>query len=119
MEYRGDSSADAIIPDALSPQRTQWASSGKRSKLSHDAGMEPTPMLRKQSVLWCATMAVWSLSAVARPDGQTPQQPRPQGWAVRQSLNASSGTLYNNVKQKLLDGKQVTTFAINKPDVKL
>ena len=76
-------------------------------------------MQRKRAVKWCATIAVWSLWAVARPDGQIAQQPRPQGWAVRQSLNASSGTLYNNVKQKLLDGKQVTTFAINRPDSKL
>jgi 2-keto-3-deoxy-L-rhamnonate aldolase RhmA len=81
--------------------------------------MEPTPMLRKRYVMWCATMAVWSLWAVARPGGQTAQQPRPQGWAVRQTLNAPNGTLYNNVKQKLLDGKQVTTFAVNRPDAKL
>ena len=74
-------------------------------------------MLRNRRELVCATLAVWSLWAVARPGGQTPQ-PRPQGWAVRQSLT-SSGTLYNNVKQKLLDGKQVTTFAINRPDTKL
>jgi 4-hydroxy-2-oxoheptanedioate aldolase len=38
---------------------------------------------------------------------------------VRQSLNNPNAPLYNNVKQKLLDGKQVTTFAINRPDAKL
>ena len=30
---------------------------------------------------------------------------QPQGWAVRASLNNPSGRLYNNAKQKLLDGK--------------
>jgi 2-keto-3-deoxy-L-rhamnonate aldolase RhmA len=68
--------------------------------------------------LWCATTAV-CLWAVAHADGQAPQQSRLQGWAVRQSLNNPNAPLYNNVKQKLLDGKQVTTFAINRPDAKL
>src|SRR5262249_18612494 len=55
----------------------------------------------------------------AHVEGQAAQQSRPQGWAVRQSLNNPNAPLYNNVKQKLLDGKQVTTFAINRPDAKL
>jgi len=73
---------------------------------------------RKKYVLSCATssLCVW---AVAHVGGQAPQQSRPQGWAVRQSLNNPNAPLYNNVKQKLLDGKQVTTFAINRPDTKL
>jgi 2-keto-3-deoxy-L-rhamnonate aldolase RhmA len=73
---------------------------------------------RKKYVLWCATASV-CLWAVAHVGGQAPQQSRPQGWAVRQSLNNPNAPLYNNVKQKLLDGKQVTTFAINRPDAKL
>src|SRR5262245_56622666 len=46
--------------------------------------------------------------------GQAPATPqaRPQGWAVRQSLNDPNAKLYNNLKQKLLDGKQVYTFPI-------
>jgi 2-keto-3-deoxy-L-rhamnonate aldolase RhmA len=72
----------------------------------------------RQYVLWCASTSVclWAVPHVA---GQAPQQSRPQGWAVRQSLNNPNAPLYNNVKQKLLDGKQVATFAINRPDAKL
>jgi 2-keto-3-deoxy-L-rhamnonate aldolase RhmA len=72
----------------------------------------------RQYVLCCATTSV-CLWAVAHVGGQAPQPSRPQGWAVRQSLNNPNAPLYNNVKQKLLDGKQVTTFAINRPDTKL
>ncbi|HEX7796512.1 MAG TPA: aldolase/citrate lyase family protein [Vicinamibacterales bacterium] len=73
---------------------------------------------RKKYVLWWATASV-CLWTVAHVGGQAPQQSRPQGWAVRQSLNNPNAPLYNNVKQKLLDGKQVATFAINRPDTKL
>ena len=38
---------------------------------------------------------------------------------MRQSLNDPNATLYNTVKQKLLDGKQVTCFTISKLDVAL
>jgi 4-hydroxy-2-oxoheptanedioate aldolase len=62
--------------------------------------------------------AILSL-AVARGPGQGATQPRQQGWAVRQSLNNPSAKLYNNVKQKLLDGKQVACFTISKLNVKL
>ncbi len=55
--------------------------------------------------------------------GQSARLPAPaereQGWAVRQSLNDPNTRLYNNVKQKLLDGKQVTCFTISKLDVAL
>src|SRR5262245_50885428 len=73
---------------------------------------------RRRCVLWCAT-GLCSILAVAHPGGQAAPPSRPQGWAVRQSLNNANAPLYKNVKQKLLDGKQVTTFAINKPDSKL
>ena len=44
---------------------------------------------------------------------------QPQGWAVRASLNNPSAKLYNNAKQKLLDGKQIFTYTISRLDVKL
>src|SRR5690242_13272854 len=74
--------------------------------------MRPT---EKFGLRFAMTLAC-GLLGVAHPGGQTAPGPRPQGWAVRQSLNNPNGTLYNNVKQKLLDGKQVATFAINRPD---
>jgi 4-hydroxy-2-oxoheptanedioate aldolase len=74
---------------------------------------------RKTYLMYCLTTGVCSFWAVAHLGGQGAQQPRAQGWAVRQSLNNPNRPLYNNLKQKLLDGKQVTTFAINKPDSKL
>jgi 2-keto-3-deoxy-L-rhamnonate aldolase RhmA len=54
-----------------------------------------------------------------------PQAPRgqgasqPQGWAVRASLNNPSARLYNNAKQKLLDGKQIFTYTISRLNVQL
>jgi 2-keto-3-deoxy-L-rhamnonate aldolase RhmA len=65
--------------------------------------------------------AVGALLSVALSEAQGPGAPqrREQGWAVRQSLNEPSATLYNNVKQKLLDGKQVSCFTISRLDVKL
>ena len=77
-----------------------------------------SPMTTTHIVWTVATGALISL-AVARGQGQSPAQPRPQGWIVRQSLSDPSVTLYNNVKQKLLDGKQVSCFTISKLDVKL
>jgi len=68
----------------------------------------------------CIAVTVAMLGLAIMPGyGQSAGTARPQGWAVRQSLTNPSGKLYNNVKQKLLDGKQVTCFAINKLDVKL
>jgi 2-keto-3-deoxy-L-rhamnonate aldolase RhmA len=63
----------------------------------------------------CALLSV----ALIQGQGQSAPQRREQGWAVRQSLNDPSAKLYNNVKQKLLDGKQVSCFTISKLDVKL
>lgn len=51
--------------------------------------------------------------------GAGPGSGQSQGWAVRASLNNPNAKLYNNAKQKLLDGKQVFTFTISKLDVKL
>jgi 2-keto-3-deoxy-L-rhamnonate aldolase RhmA len=48
--------------------------------------------------------------------GQTAAQP--QGWAVRASLKGSA-PLYNTAKQKLLDGKQIFSFAISRRDPEL
>src|SRR5262245_4486681 len=73
----------------------------------------------KTSLAWCAAAGVFSLWAGAQLGGQAAPQSRPQRWAVRQSLNNPNATLYNNAKQKLLEGKQVATFAINRPDTKL
>ena len=74
--------------------------------------------MNKYIIGMSATCAIVSL-AVARGQGQSARQPREQGWAVRQSLNDPSAKLYNNVKQKLLDGKQVACFTISKLDVNL
>jgi len=52
-----------------------------------------------------------------RAEGQSASQP--QGWAVRASLNNPSARLYNNAKQKLLDGKQIFTYTISRLNVKL
>jgi 2-keto-3-deoxy-L-rhamnonate aldolase RhmA len=60
--------------------------------------------------------------AVAWPHAQRDQAAdasRPQGWAVKASLNNPSARLYNNAKQKLLDGKQIFTFTISRLDVAL
>ena len=68
-----------------------------------------------------ALCALLSL-VVARPQAQRGPEPgmaRPQGWAVRASLNNPSTKLYNNAKQKLLDGKQIFTYTISRLDVKL
>ncbi len=51
--------------------------------------------------------------------GQAPGASQPQGWAVRASLSNPSARLYNNAKQKLLDGKQIFTYTISRLDVKL
>jgi 2-keto-3-deoxy-L-rhamnonate aldolase RhmA len=60
----------------------------------------------------CAILAF----AVAWPQARQPQE---QGWAVRASLSNPNGKLYNNAKQKLLDGKQIYGFTISKLDVDL
>jgi 4-hydroxy-2-oxoheptanedioate aldolase len=74
--------------------------------------------MKTNYILWITVVAVLSLT-VARGQGQGAAQPRQQGWAVRQSLNSPSAKLYNNVKQKLLDGRQVACFTISKLDVNL
>jgi 2-keto-3-deoxy-L-rhamnonate aldolase RhmA len=66
-------------------------------------------------LLTCCTMATVAVYG----QGRSAPVAREQGWAVRQSLNDSNTRLYNNVKQKLLDGKQVTCFTISKLDVGL
>ncbi len=68
-----------------------------------------------------ATCAV-SILGVAWPAaraGEAQVPSHPQGWAVRASLNNPSGRLYNNAKQKLLDGKQIFTYTISKLNVDL
>jgi 4-hydroxy-2-oxoheptanedioate aldolase len=50
--------------------------------------------------------------------GQAPAS-QAQGWAVRASLNNPSARLYNNAKQKLLDGKQIFTYTISRLNVDL
>jgi 4-hydroxy-2-oxoheptanedioate aldolase len=50
--------------------------------------------------------------------GAWTQAQQPQGWAVRASLKGK-GPLYNTAKQKLLDGKQIFSFAITRRDPEL
>ena len=73
---------------------------------------------RKHLVGMTATGAILFLAA-SQGQGQGAAQPREQGWAVRQSLNNPSSKLYNNAKQKLLDGKTVACFTISTLDVNL
>ncbi len=68
--------------------------------------------------VWTTAAAILMMSA-ALLHGQGAPQTREQGWAVRQSLNAPAAPLYNTVKQKLLDGKQVACFTISRLDVAL
>jgi len=75
--------------------------------------------MMKKHIAGMAAAAVILSVAAARGQGQGAPQARPQGWAVRQSLTDPSARLYNNVKQKLLDGKQVACFTISKLDVTL
>jgi hypothetical protein len=68
-----------------------------------------------------ATCAILSL-AIAWPQAQSGQGQsgsQPQEWAVRASLNNPNARLYNNAKQKLLDGKQIFGYTISKLDTKL
>jgi 2-keto-3-deoxy-L-rhamnonate aldolase RhmA len=51
--------------------------------------------------------------------GAAPADTRPQGWAVRASLDHPNAKLYNNAKQKLLDGKQIYGYTISRLDTKL
>src|SRR5262245_61586612 len=50
--------------------------------------------------------------------GAWTQAQQPQGWAVRASLKGK-GPLYNTAKQKLLDGKQIFSYAITRRDPEL
>ena len=69
-------------------------------------------------MIWLAA-AAGLLSLTLHGQSASVAQPRQQGWAVRQSLSDPNVKLYNNVKQKLLDGKQVFTFGIYKLDIPL
>src|ERR1700750_1494845 len=76
-------------------------------------------------LLWPALMAATgmliTLSTVSpqAQRGQAPGGSQPQGWAVRPSMNNPSAPLYNNAKQKLLDGKQIFTYTISRLNVDL
>src|SRR5262245_36389214 len=41
---------------------------------------------------------------------------RPWGWAVRAFMDNPNQKLYNTAKQKLLDGKQIFSHTISRPD---
>ena len=73
---------------------------------------------RKLVLLLCLALAGGAATIVAQ-RGQAPATPQQQGWAVRASLSNPSAKLYNNAKQKLLDGKQIFTYTISRLDVKL
>ena len=70
-------------------------------------------------VMVCAALAAGAAITAAQQRGQAPAAPQQQGWAVRASLSSPSARLYNNAKQKLLDGKQIFTYTISRLDVKL
>ena len=70
----------------------------------------------KLFVMVCAALAAGAATTGA---GQPPAGAQPQGWAVRASMSNPSAKLYNNAKQKLLDGKQIFTYTISRLDVKL
>ena len=78
--------------------------------------------MRGSRFLWSSAIcAVVSLVAAWRVPlaGQGQPADRSQGWAVRASLNNPNAKLYNNAKQKLLDGKQIFGYTISKLDTKL
>ena len=78
-------------------------------------------MKATRALAGAATFAMLSL-AIAWPQAQRAEgqgASRPQGWAVKASLNNPSARLYNNAKQKLLDGKQIYGYTISKLDTKL
>src|SRR6185503_19079346 len=58
-------------------------------------------------------MAAMLVVASAWPQGQIMNQA--QGWAVRSYLK-NTAPLYNSAKQKLLDGKQIYSYAIGRRD---
>jgi 4-hydroxy-2-oxoheptanedioate aldolase len=67
----------------------------------------------------CAILFVAIAWPQAQAGGRGQAGSQPQGWAVRASLNNPNAKLYNNAKQKLLDGKQIFGYTISKLDVKL
>ena len=75
--------------------------------------------MRHSHLVWTTAAGLLLAAVAVRGQVQGPAQSRPTGWAVRQSLSDPNVTLYNNVKQKLLDGKQVTCFTISKLNVQL
>src|SRR5438128_2249564 len=79
-------------------------------------------MMRAKRLLWSAASCAILSIAIEWPQalrGQEQGASRPQGWAVRASLNNPNAKLYNNAKQKLLDGKQIYGYTISKLDTKL
>ena len=72
----------------------------------------------KLFVMLCTALAAGAATTGAQ-RGQPPAGAQPQGWAVRASMSNPSARLYNNAKQKLLDGKQIFTYTISRLDVKL
>src|SRR5262245_30658712 len=82
----------------------------------------PMTMRRGLFTMCCIALAA-SAATIGAQRGQAPAASsagsQPQGWAVRASLSNPSVKLYNNAKQKLLDGKQIFTYTISRLDVKL
>lgn len=80
-------------------------------------------MTARRLLSGAATCAIAILSlAAAWPNAQRGQErgaSQSQGWAVRASLSNPNAKLYNNAKQKLLDGKQIFGYTISKLDTKL
>jgi 2-keto-3-deoxy-L-rhamnonate aldolase RhmA len=57
-----------------------------------------------------------AIALAGTPRAQQPTAPaRPQGWAVRDAMPAGP-PLYNPAKQKLLDGQQIFSTVISRPD---
>ena len=75
--------------------------------------------MRHSHLAWTTAAGLVLAVVAVRGQVQGPAQTRSLGWAVRQSLSDPNVKLYNNVKQKLLDGKQVTCFTISKLNVQL
>jgi 4-hydroxy-2-oxoheptanedioate aldolase len=83
-------------------------------------------ILRLVLPIAAAILAVVTLAWPAAVGGQAPapstaqaaSAAKPEGWAVRASLNNPTAPLYNKAKQKLLDGGQINTFAIDTRDPK-
>jgi 2-keto-3-deoxy-L-rhamnonate aldolase RhmA len=84
----------------------------QRDALTHTVGGRKMRLMRTVLMPAAAFVCVSTIWL----HGQTATQP--QGWAVRASLKGSA-PLYNTAKQKLLDGKQIFSFAISRRDPQL